>query len=153
MFDNNQDGVITSCEVNKVFAKINKNFSDFPLSKNGIEFSEFLKLMTEEKSESEIEELKVAFKVFDLDGTGMISRQELESALKNLGENINDKNLNVILKTLDLDGDGKISFEGEFFSKPRPSHIHEKFIISKVYFKAIIAFKLICFFFDSMSTG
>lgn len=113
MFDNNQDGVITSSEVNKVFAKINKNVSHLPPSKNGIEFGEFLKLMTEEKSDDEIEELKAAFKVFDLDGTGKITRQELESALKNLGENITDKNLNIIIKTLDLDGDGKISFEGK----------------------------------------
>lgn len=116
MFDNNQDGVITSCEVNKVFAKINKNLSDVPASKNGIEFSEFLKLMTEEKKEDDVEELEAAFKLFDLDGTGKISRQELESALKNLGEDINDKNLNMILETVDLDGDGKISFEGKFYT-------------------------------------
>ncbi|CAF0804718.1 unnamed protein product [Brachionus calyciflorus] len=87
MFDKNKDGVITSCEVGEVLESFESN-----------------------KDEQD-EELQAAFKIFDLDGTGRISKSELKSALVNLGENINDKNLNLIIETIDLDGDGFISFE------------------------------------------
>lgn len=50
------------------------------LSKARLDFSEFLKIMTDKLQEADSEEdLLEAFKVFDKDGTGTISAHEVRS--------------------------------------------------------------------------
>jgi calmodulin len=54
------------------------------------------------------EELINAFKVFDKDGSGTISSEELRNVLKSLGENLTDAELDEMVKLADRDGDGHI---------------------------------------------
>ena len=63
-------------------------------------------------SEEPEEELKQAFKVFDKDGDGYISADELKEVMKNLGESLSAKEVDDMLKEADINGDGKIDFEG-----------------------------------------
>ncbi|CAK6959471.1 calcium-binding protein 7 [Scomber scombrus] len=61
--------------------------------------------------EDEVEEIREAFKVFDRDGNGFISKQELGVAMRSLGYMPNEVELEVIIQRLDMDGDGQVGFE------------------------------------------
>ncbi|XP_035464432.2 calcium-binding protein 7 isoform X1 [Scophthalmus maximus] len=56
-------------------------------------------------------EIREAFKVFDRDGNGFISKQELGTAMRSLGYMPNEVELEVIIQRLDMDGDGQVGFE------------------------------------------
>uniref|UniRef100_A0A8C5TYM6 Calcium binding protein 7 n=1 Tax=Malurus cyaneus samueli TaxID=2593467 RepID=A0A8C5TYM6_9PASS len=75
-------------------------------------------------------EIREAFKVFDRDGNGFISKQELGTAMRSLGYMPNEVELEVIIQRLDMDGDGQVDFE-EFVTLLGPklstSGIPEKF--------------------------
>ncbi|NIG60470.1 calcium-binding protein 7 [Pontoporia blainvillei] len=77
-----------------------------------------------------LEEIREAFKVFDRDGNGFISKQELGTAMRSLGYMPNEVELEVIIQRLDMDGDGQVDFE-EFVTLLGPklstSGIPEKF--------------------------
>lgn len=49
-------------------------------------------------------EIREAFKVFDRDGNGFISKQELGMAMRSLGYMPNEVELEVIIQRLDMDG-------------------------------------------------
>ncbi|KPP57024.1 hypothetical protein Z043_125300 [Scleropages formosus] len=49
-------------------------------------------------------EIREAFKVFDRDGNGFISKQELGIAMRSLGYMPNEVELEVIIQRLDMDG-------------------------------------------------
>uniref|UniRef100_A0A8C9S8W2 Calcium binding protein 7 n=1 Tax=Scleropages formosus TaxID=113540 RepID=A0A8C9S8W2_SCLFO len=55
--------------------------------------------------------IREAFKVFDRDGNGFISKQELGMAMRSLGYMPNEVELEVIIQRLDMDGDGQVDFE------------------------------------------
>lgn len=55
-----------------------------------------------------------AFKVFDLDGDGFITRDELKVAMEMIGEDITEEQLTQVIIMADTDHDGKINYEGMF---------------------------------------
>ncbi|KAK3526882.1 hypothetical protein QTP86_003607 [Hemibagrus guttatus] len=57
------------------------------------------------------EKIREAFKVFDRDGNGFISKQELGMAMRSLGYMPNEVELEVIIKRLDMDGNGQVGFD------------------------------------------
>ena len=61
---------------------------------------------------SEEEEMRQAFKVFDIDGNGVIDAQELRLTMRNLGENLTDEDVKAMIRAADKNGDGKIDYEG-----------------------------------------
>ena len=78
-----------------------------------IDFYEFLHLMTRKFMEVDLEqELKHAFSMFDRDGNGLISAQELRYAMTNMGEKLSDEEVDEMIKTADIDGDGQINYQG-----------------------------------------
>jgi len=48
--------------------------------------------------------------VFDTDGSGKISREELKSALSRMGMDISDEELDEMMDSVDTDGDGEIDY-------------------------------------------
>lgn len=58
----------------------------------------------------EIKELRSAFELFDADGNGFIDRQEIKTALKVLGEELSEEEIQDILEEADLNKDGRLDF-------------------------------------------
>lgn len=53
-------------------------------------------------------------RVFDRDGNGYITRDELQVAMDMIGETVNEAQLSEMLAIADLDKDGKINYEGKY---------------------------------------
>ncbi len=56
-------------------------------------------------------ELRVAFRQFDQDGSGYIQAQELENIMQKMGRRYNKDEIKAMIKSLDKSGDGKIGFD------------------------------------------
>jgi len=50
-------------------------------------------------------------RVFDRDGDGLISAEELKLTMNNLGEPLTDQEVKAMIEEADLDGDGLINFQ------------------------------------------
>ena len=76
-----------------------------------IDFDEFLTLMDKKLSEpSTDEELKQAFKVFDVNGDN-ISADELKQVLEQYGQHLSDEEYEEMIQEVDMTGKGEINYE------------------------------------------
>ncbi|TFK68284.1 calmodulin mutant SYNCAM64A [Pluteus cervinus] len=122
LFDKNGDGKITTVELGLVFESLGQPLSETELAfrlnsvdldHNGtLEFPEFLQLVASSEDLGD-GDLREAFKAFDKDGDGKISRVELKQMMISLGETITDDELEEMIKAADADGNGQIEVEGE----------------------------------------
>ena len=80
-----------------------------------IEFDEFLGMM-EEKMRSVIPDdtLQEAFEVFDKDGNGFISLDELRHVMSCLGVVLSKTEVQKMMEEADMDKDGMLNFKGEY---------------------------------------
>ncbi|KAF5314380.1 hypothetical protein D9619_011799 [Psilocybe cf. subviscida] len=102
----------SDAQVQQIVAKVDHN-------RNGvIEFDEFLVLMAEESlnvikspvTSKPDDELQQAFKSFDQDGSGKISKSELGALMGTLGEKLSPDELQEMINAADLNGDHEIDF-------------------------------------------
>ncbi|KAH8686499.1 hypothetical protein BGZ61DRAFT_52921 [Ilyonectria robusta] len=121
LFDSNGDGQVTAKDIGTVMRSLGQNLSDAELQdmvneidvdKNGtIDFFEFLAIMSKKRNINDIQEgLLDAFKVFDKDGSGTISRDEIRQVMLSLGERLTEEEINEMLKVADKDGNGTIDY-------------------------------------------
>ncbi|OHT01837.1 calmodulin [Tritrichomonas foetus] len=76
-----------------------------------IQFEQFLKLMSAQKSEGEsLEEIIEAFRVFDTDGDGKFSTADMTRILKNLGEPLTQEEIDEIIAQADPQKEGLIDY-------------------------------------------
>ncbi|XP_063428900.1 neo-calmodulin-like [Mytilus trossulus] len=63
----------------------------------------------------QVEEFRQAFKLFDKDGDGTVSTNELGVVMRSLGQKPTDEELHAMINEVDEDGNGEIDFD-EFLS-------------------------------------
>ena len=57
------------------------------------------------------ENIAQSFRMFDRDGDGLITEDELHITMEKLGEPMNEDEVKAMIAEADLDGDGKINFK------------------------------------------
>ncbi|CAH1997962.1 unnamed protein product [Acanthoscelides obtectus] len=62
-------------------------------------------------SRSQMKEFREAFRLFDKDGDGSITKEELGRVMRSLGQFARTEELQQMLQEVDVDGDGNVSFE------------------------------------------
>lgn len=122
MFDKDGDGTISPAELEAVMNSIGMQptaeeiaemIADVDEDQSGsIDFDEFLVMMKTRMDENDPElELKEAFKVFDVDGDGLIHWKELKVTMDKLGSKLTDVEVHAMIREADADGDGAIDYE------------------------------------------
>jgi calcium-dependent protein kinase len=118
--DKNKDGLISKEELihcmellyphEEAVKKASDIFNEIDFNNDGnINFSEFITVNMKKEKLLNADMLKNAFKIFDLDGNGYITIEELQQTIP---LNVQNKtNWIEIVKEVDLDGDCQINFE------------------------------------------
>ncbi|CAH1722744.1 unnamed protein product [Chironomus riparius] len=132
LLDRDQDGMVTPTELQFMLNNLGIHVSDELIdglmkeaSKTGnglIDETEFLQWISRIQALREspgavaedddlTQDLVAAFRVFDRDSNGYITRDELQRAMQMIGETVTDSQLNDMLALADLDKDGRINYE------------------------------------------
>jgi len=91
-------------EIKKLIADVGKTGA------GTIDFNDFLQMMTTKMGERDSkEEIMKAFRLFDDDETGKISKKNLKRVAKEIGEVMTDDELQEMIDEADRDGDGEIN--------------------------------------------
>lgn len=101
--------------VSRVFVVV---FSKLRSPESGrLEFEEFVtlaaKFIVEEDDEAMQKELKEAFRLYDKEGNGYIPTTCLREILRELDDQLTDKELDMMIEEIDTDGSGTVDFDGE----------------------------------------
>merc|ERR1719323_355526 len=83
-------------------------------SDGNIDFYEFCIMMKPKLNESgagDDADMIAAFKLFDTNGDGKINAEELQEAMKQLGENLTLTEAKDMIHEADVDGDNQIDFD------------------------------------------
>jgi len=122
LFDKDGDGTIDADELGTVLRSLGNQPTDEEVEDmikeadedgNGtIDFAEFIKMMpTQERDDNAEEEMLEAFRVFDTDGNGSITADELRQIFVNLGEKLTEEEIADMIEEADTDGDGEINYQ------------------------------------------
>lgn len=118
VFDTDGSSCISVEELGQVMRSLGQSPSEIELRdmikevdvdlSGSIDFEEFKALMVAQKGDRK-SRLKLAFSVFDEDGSGEITANELRSVMSQFG--LTDRELDEMIKEVDHDGDASIDFE------------------------------------------
>uniref|UniRef100_A0A1Q3FT20 Putative calmodulin n=1 Tax=Culex tarsalis TaxID=7177 RepID=A0A1Q3FT20_CULTA len=122
LFDTNGDGTISGAELSTVLRALGKNVSDAEVEEllkevhtddeGRIHFGDFVAMMTIRlKDFNSEDQLHEAFRIFDRDGNGRISADELRVALRSFGEQLTEEELEELLREADVNSDGQIDYQ------------------------------------------
>ncbi|KAG8186084.1 hypothetical protein JTE90_027078 [Oedothorax gibbosus] len=122
MLDKNQDGRVNETEIKCMLDKLGIALTDSMVgklidqaSKKGdrlLSEDEFLSWMSHQSVQDDVmADLMAAFRVFDKDKNGFITRDELRSAMDTIGEPMSEEQLDLMIRATDTDNDGRINYE------------------------------------------
>ncbi|KAF7300119.1 putative CDC31-spindle pole body component, centrin [Mycena kentingensis (nom. inval.)] len=101
-------------EVVKILQDANRGSGE-RMSEKHIGFDDFARIMAEYIMQRDpMDEIRRAFQLFDDDNTGKISLRNLRRVAKEIGDRLEDDELQAMIEEFDLDQDGEIN-EQEFF--------------------------------------
>merc|ERR1711988_948769 len=121
LFDRDEDGFITS-ELQTVLRSLGQDPTDVELQDlvndvdsdqdGSIDFPEFLAMMSKQMKETDVEaEIEAAFKMFDKNGDGFISANELKTVMHGLQEKLTERDVQAMIKAADDDKDGLVNYQ------------------------------------------
>ena len=116
MYDKNNDGTITTKELSTVMRSLGQNPTDAEVQdiinevdvdgSGSMEFPEFCVMMVKKMSESNTEnEVMEAYRVFDKEREGFITRAELRMIFAALPERVAAEEIDEMLEAADEDGE------------------------------------------------
>ena len=119
--DKNGDGVLSKEEIiegykgimedEEAILEANRIFDAVDVNNSGsIDYTEFIAATMDKQKAISTDSLQMAFKIFDKDGNGKITLDEIQEVI-GVQEGIDDDAWKDILKEIDENGDGEISFE------------------------------------------
>jgi len=124
LLDKNQDGRVSVSELQHMLKHFDIDVPDaiiMTLMKQASatgesllkenEFLEWISSFLSETPEDITEDLIAAFRVFDKDQNGYITRDELKEAMEMIGEPVTEQELNNLIVLADIDHDGRIDYE------------------------------------------
>ena len=124
LFDLDNDGKITLEELGAIFSvmgealtykelrSIIKEANSEAMDKDYITFEDFCFVMNSKMSDNATErELAEAFKVFDREGNGYITTQELKHVMLKVADELTEEEVDAMIKQADVNGDGQIEYE------------------------------------------
>ncbi|KAJ6562985.1 Ca2+-binding EF-hand protein [Mycena sp. CBHHK59/15] len=126
LFDTDKDGAVDYHELKVAMralgfdvkkAEVLKILRDHDKSGNNLmDFEDFAKIMSERiLARDPMDEIRQAFQAFDDDSTGKISLRNLRRVAKEIGDRVDDAELQQMIEEFDLDQDGEIN-EAEFLA-------------------------------------
>ena len=122
MFDKNENGTIQASELHSVLESLGRNSTDddvnqflmkLDVNENGvISKDEFISAVDEIYSfpQSTVDEVVQAFQIFDINGSGKITVDEMKTILLKFTNEFNEDDVNAIFELIDVDQDGKVSY-------------------------------------------
>jgi len=128
MFDTGKRGYVMAIQIGQVMDAMQQDYDEKSMRKTikkfdadgsgKLEFNEFAAMVytlanTVDKETME-RELREAFRLFDKEQNGFISREAMKSLLREIDDKLSDEELDAAIDEIDEDGSGKIEFE-EFF--------------------------------------
>uniref|UniRef100_A0A5K0WQF8 EF-hand domain-containing protein n=2 Tax=Nymphaea colorata TaxID=210225 RepID=A0A5K0WQF8_9MAGN len=119
-FDANKDGKLSAEELGRVLKALGRDNSQAEVmsmmrvadtdNDGFIDFNEFMAVVGKGGGVKE-SDMQSAFHVFDVDGDGKISGEEVFQVLKRLGERCSLEECKRMVKGVDKDGDGKVDIQ------------------------------------------
>jgi len=127
LFDKNGDGFISAKELGVLMRTLGRNptedeimniMNEIDVDHNGkLDFSEFTIMMRDKLSGEDMEqEIKQAFRVFDRNGDGFISKNEFKRCMMHFGEKFTDDEVEEMIAEADINNDGRIDYTEFQFS-------------------------------------
>jgi len=122
LFDKKSTGFLGSKEIpqmlrslgyNPTETEVNTIMAEVEVDHNGkMNLSQFIMLMHNQVGNTDtMEEMRIAFRAFDTDGDGKISKEEFRVCMLNFGERFLEEDIELMIRLADLDDNGFIDFE------------------------------------------
>jgi Ca2+-binding EF-hand superfamily protein len=117
LFDQNNDGYITKQEFTTLLRALGKNVTDLEITNiiqqadiqnDTIDFDKFIILINQITPKDTQQDLINAYELFDPENNGFIKVPEFKHIMTNLGEKLNELEINNIIQELDTNNEGKI---------------------------------------------
>lgn len=122
LIDRDLDGQITIKEIENIMKALGEDYNQVEIQEmieeididgnKALDFKEFVGLMTRTVKDIDLDdELLEAYKVFDKDGNGYITLDELKETIYLINNQITEEEVKEMLNEVDEDKDGKINFD------------------------------------------
>ncbi|KAK1419968.1 hypothetical protein QVD17_29434 [Tagetes erecta] len=121
-FDEDLNGMISPWELQRRIGMINnedilvEDVEDLIESLRGSDhgelgFEDFVRLIESDKEDEKVEDLKKAFRMYEMDGSECITPLSLNRMLSRLGESTSVDECVGMIRRFDLNGDGVLNFD------------------------------------------
>ena len=122
LFDRDGNGTLDKKELRPVMcvlgqeptqAEVDAWMTEFDVGKEGtLDVDEFIDMMAAKTSDSDKESsLREAFRVFDRDSDGSVTKDEFRAVMTRLGERLSDDEVDELIAQVDGDGNRELSYE------------------------------------------